>query len=284
MVLSPTVFTVDSTADGTAKGTLRWAIAQANANTKSAGSIIEFNSSDFATPQTITLTEGTLDLTQSAGPIEIEGPAAGVTINGNDTADSSVVMVGGGEESVQASLSNLTITGGNANTSGTGFEGGGILNEGNLTLTDCTVEGNYALGGGGIFSSDELTLDECTVTNNTARGDGGGISSGGALTVVDTTISDNSVVNAGGGGISEFAEIKSTPMTLTGCTISGNTAPGIAGIFSYNHATLTNCTISGNTASGSVGGVFVEAACTFDACTISDNVGRIRGKLRAQRR
>ena len=87
LLSGPTVYTVDLTTDsgptsaGSGSGTvgdLRYCINQANANTNSAGSLVEFDSTVFATPQTITLSAslGTLDLTESAGPEVIDGPRA----------------------------------------------------------------------------------------------------------------------------------------------------------------------------------------------------------------
>src|SRR6516225_3436855 len=76
-------FTVNSTADDGSTGTLRWAVAQANANTNPAGSVINFDPVLFSTPQTITLTS-TLTLSDTAGPEVIVGPGASLgTVSGN---------------------------------------------------------------------------------------------------------------------------------------------------------------------------------------------------------
>ena len=269
VVLSPTVYMVDSTADGTGSGTLRYAIMKANANTNSTGSTIEFSSTVFSTPQTITLTDGTLDLTESAGPLVIEGPSVGVTINGD--ADGSVFYVEDETATVHATFSGLTITGGYANSGGIGNEGGGILNFGVLTLSNCSVEGNYAHLGGGIFGGGQLTLDDCTISGNTAHGDGGGISGVSQLTALNSTISGNTAEYGGGGGIfTDDPEDPSEAITLTGCTISGNSSADAA-FFSNNATTLTNCTISGNSSAGSVGGVYLGVDFKLLACTISAN-------------
>ena len=57
VVLSPTIYTVDSTGNGTSgsgtSGTLPYVISQANANTNTDGSEIEFDPSVFSSPQTI---------------------------------------------------------------------------------------------------------------------------------------------------------------------------------------------------------------------------------------
>ena len=98
----------------------------------------------FKTPQTITLSRhGQLELSDTTGTETITGPAAGVTVSGGGA--SRVFQVDAG---VTASISGLTITGGNA-----GYDnGGGLFNYGTTTLTDCTVSGNYrrAINGGGV--------------------------------------------------------------------------------------------------------------------------------------
>ena len=89
MVLSPTIFTVNSTGSGTSgsgtSGTLPYVISQANTNTNTDGSEIEFDPSVFSSPQTITL-GATLVLSETTGPEVIDGPGAGlVTVSGGGT-------------------------------------------------------------------------------------------------------------------------------------------------------------------------------------------------------
>ena len=133
-------FTVTSTLDDGSAGTLRWAVGQAN----SAGGAetIAFDKTVFKTPQTITLTGTQLELSDTTGTETITGPKAGVTVSGGGL--SRVFQVDGG---VTASISGLTITGGNV---GYRYNGGGLYNNGGTaTLTNCTVSGNSAFGGGG---------------------------------------------------------------------------------------------------------------------------------------
>ena len=86
VVLSPTIFTVNSTGNtslgsGTS-GTLPYVISQANANMNTQGSEIQFDSSVFSTPRTITLA-ATLVLSEKSGPEVIDGPGANlVTVSG----------------------------------------------------------------------------------------------------------------------------------------------------------------------------------------------------------
>jgi hypothetical protein len=87
----------------------------------------------FKTPQTITLTGGQLELSNTSEPETITGPKAGVTINGG--GQSRVFQV---DKLITASISGLTISGGN-----TGGNGGGLYNLGTATLTKCTISGNW---------------------------------------------------------------------------------------------------------------------------------------------
>ena len=89
----------------------------------------------FKTPQTITLTGGQLELSDTTGTETITGPTAGVTVNAGGL--SRVFQV---DADVTASISGLTISGGSAGA------GGGLYNAGTATLTNCTINDNEALG------------------------------------------------------------------------------------------------------------------------------------------
>lgn len=143
--------------------------------------------------------------------------------------------------------------------------GGGLVNEGTLTLTDSVVRNNSvpagAVNGGGIYNTGVLTLRRSAVTSNIATsGGGGGIYSIVALlTVIDSTISNNTTDPGGpGGGILSTNGIA----TIIGSTISGNTANALGGgIFNgggnfVGRLTVVNSTISGNTSLSSGGGIF----------------------------
>ncbi len=92
-------------------GSLRQAILDANA--QGGAETITFDPTAFATPQTINLTSGQLELSDTTGTETITGPAAGVTVNGGGT--SRVFQV---DANVTATISGLTITGGNAGNGG----------------------------------------------------------------------------------------------------------------------------------------------------------------------
>jgi hypothetical protein len=134
-------------------------------------------------------------------------------------------------------LKNLTIADGFASDH---TNGGGIANDGTLTVTNSTVSDNIAsLGnGGGISSNGTLTVTKSTFSNNGGL-DGGGILSGGTLTITNSTFSDN-VAHFGGA-------IESGPLTvITNSTFSGNGAFAGGAIDSGGTLTVTSSTFSDN--------------------------------------
>jgi CSLREA domain-containing protein len=150
--------------------------------------------------------------------------------------------------------------------------GGGISNQGTLTLHATQVRANLATrNAGGIDNIGTAVLTNSSVTDNTtADGHGGGISNAGELTLVDGTINGNTATEDGGGGIYNVGR-----MTMSGSTIHGNsgTANG-GGIYnaSSGSATLTNSTISGNGATDMGGGIFnLGGAVSLNFATVTAN-------------
>ena len=193
---TPTVYTVDlatdaGTSTGPDSGDLLYVITQANANSTSGGSEIQFDPTVFnaAMPQTITLT-APLALQETGGPEVIDGPGAAVlTISGGNA--NQVFSVAAGST---ASIAGLSISGGNASGNG-----GGIDNAGTLTLSNLAITGNTATSGGGIQNevTGVLTLSGCTLSANTANGPGGGIDNAGTLSVTNSTLTGNSAITGG---------------------------------------------------------------------------------------
>ncbi len=205
---TPATFTVVNT-DDSGTGSLRDAIDLAN-STAGPDDIV-FDPTVFATPQTITLGGSSLNL-YDPGTTTITGPAAGVTISANNASRVFAVLSG-----AAADFSRLTITGGNA----AGFgSGGGIINIGTLSLTDCTVSGNTSPTGGGISNYGYLSLTNCTVSGNSALV-GGGIWDVVSVTLTNCTVSGNTATNSGGGLYSDGGLF-----TLTNTIVAGNTAAG----------------------------------------------------------
>ena len=138
---------------------LRQAIALANTN--GGAESITFDKTVFNTPQTINLDPalGQLELSDQTGTETITGPRAGVTIKGNYTTSGAANSVFEIEPGATATLSGLTITGGNNE-----IFGGGVNDYGTATLIDCTISGNAGSGFVNNFSS--ATLIDCTISDN----------------------------------------------------------------------------------------------------------------------
>ena len=144
---SPTIYTVNSTGNGTTgtgnSGTLPYVIGQANANTNTAGSEIQFDHSVFKTAQTITLAS-TLELSETDGPEVIDGPGR----KRRDGQRHNAVEVFSVTSGVTASFSGLTISGGLA------AQGGGLsVVGGTVSLTKVAVINNQAMGAHGASAA-----------------------------------------------------------------------------------------------------------------------------------
>ncbi|WP_339135702.1 MAG: choice-of-anchor Q domain-containing protein [Candidatus Electrothrix sp. GW3-4] len=178
--------------------------------------------------------------------ITIEGQ--GYSIDGNDsTAVGTVLRI---SPIGDLTLNETIVTRGNAPIDA----GGGIYNEGTLTLSNSMVSGNTALYGGGICNFDgTVTLTDSTVNGNMANDGGGGIDSHfGTVTLTNSMVSGN-IADGICGGIGNSLGM----VTLTNITVSGNTAAYSSGGINNEDGTviLTNITVSGNTAAYSSGGI-----------------------------
>ena len=121
--------------------------------------------------------------------------------------------------------------------------GGGILNHGTLTVSDCTVSNNDAREGGGIFSDGTLTVSGCSISGNHAIG-GGGISNTGTASLFNSTVSNNQATWVDGAyqphGVGGGLYVSGGTLTLSGCTVSGNYADlEASGIYNDTSGTMT---------------------------------------------
>jgi hypothetical protein len=119
-----------------------------------------------------------------------------------------------------AQISRVTIRNGRGAGSG-----GGIENDGVLTLTDSTVSGNETTMsfGGGIANGGTATLTNVTVSGNRSAGDSGGIDNDGAsMTLNNVTVSGNTAGTGSGGGIHR----ESGQLNIRNSIIAGNVDTG----------------------------------------------------------
>jgi CSLREA domain-containing protein len=254
---------------------LREAVAFANSDTDN--TLITFAP---GLAGTITLANDQMIVTQ---PVTITGPGAGVlTVSGNNL--SRIFEINNGTAAVvTASISGLTLTGGNGANNGPG--GAVFVADEALTLSGVVVTGNKAAGGAGIYvgPNGRLTLENSTVSNNTSGGLGGGLRLDiNSVTLIrNSTVSGNQSTAGAGGGIGAFtgASLTVENTTIAGNhTTSNNNGGGISAPF---HGTLVvrNSTISGNQAKGGLGGGMVafDTATTIENSTISGNSAKLGG-------
>ncbi|MGH8591281.1 MAG: choice-of-anchor Q domain-containing protein, partial [Gammaproteobacteria bacterium] len=174
-------------------------------------------------PATITLSAAlpTIDSVDDGVTISGSGPDSHqVTISGANQF--RVFRIGGGET---VTIEGLTIANGRID------DGGGVLNQGILTIKNATIAGNFGTDdGGGIDNSGTLRVENSTFTGNSANEEGGGVVNFQNATFVNTTFSGNRAgLNAtsptgrdGGGAIFNSGGT----VTLINCTIAGNTNVG----------------------------------------------------------
>jgi len=228
---------------------------------------------------TITL-KSELPITSS---VTINGPGADrLSVSGNDSTRVFEIAAG------QVAISGLTITDGQevaANGGGILIDAGATLNFDHVALTNNNASadssGNYG-NGGGIENDGSLTVTESLFTNNVASGGeyaapitgpitegsaGGGIDSQGPSLTVTTCVflSNQAVGPATGTGEGNGGAINtSSPGTISNSTFTGNEALGRltnGGAISTGENTtfaapplaISNCTFTGNAAVGADG-------------------------------
>jgi predicted outer membrane repeat protein len=210
----------------------------------------------FCNEGTHNVTDGQISLTKN---LTITGRADPSLIKIDGNTNSRIFNVESGASVV---IEGVTVQNGSAGS------GGGIRNEGTLTLDNVVVSDNTATtgSGGGIWNWGSLTLDNVAVTDNTATtGSGGGIRSGAMLNMANSTVSNNT---AGyGGGIWNQG-----PMTLDNVVVKNNTATTYGGgIGNQGTLTLDNVVVSDNTATTYGGGIGNQGTLSVANSTISGN-------------
>jgi hypothetical protein len=254
--------TVNNNADSGA-GSLRAAVTQAD-NIAGFGLSDTINFAPSLAGQTITLTSGQLELSGS-GKITIDGSSLSspVTISGNHA--SRVFQVDSG---LKAEFDNLIITAGNDST---GHGGGGIWNQGTLTLNSDLLSGNSSTsGGGGVNNLGTLTVASSNFANNSTTFGGGGIYNTGKLTLNTSSLTENQATgsNVSGGGIWNGGST-----TMTNCILAGNSASFTnnngnvvaygGGIYNLNGLTLSGSTLANNSVSANASQNLASTANAF---------------------
>jgi hypothetical protein len=221
------------------------------------------------------------------------------TVEDSLIATNTVTGYGGGIHNSAGSfftLTGSTVSGNKAINNVDEGIGGGISNNGTLTVEDSLIARNAASGplfggyGGGIVNYGTATVSDTLVSGNTAssRRDGaaGGVHNCGNLTVENSHITKNTAKTTSsneysyGGGLNNGGgrAACSGTASLSQSTISLNKAEFGAGVYNDSGTVeIENSTVSGNKATGYGGGIFNDGAMTVSNVTITKNGGTYGG-------
>ncbi|MHB1422721.1 MAG: choice-of-anchor Q domain-containing protein, partial [Gemmataceae bacterium] len=191
----------------------------------------------------------TLDLREAIQLVNTGGTATDASGNSLSAAKASQISgTFGVNDTIQfnAELNGQTIT-----LSGTALEISKSvsivgLGAGNLAISGNNQSRVFTVDAGAQVSFAALTIED---GNASASGGGGIDNSGGTVTVSNCTLSGNTA--SGGGGIDNSGGT----VTVSNCTLSGNTASGGGGIWNDGGTlTVNNSTLAGNSVSSYNGG------------------------------
>jgi hypothetical protein len=212
---------------------------------------------------------GTLDIEEN---LTLDGGTSNVTLDGGDAV--GVLLVAPGASVV---LEHLTIAHGSSSL------GGGILNEGDLTVRDCVVDDNQASDWGGAILSGGYLPDSAFGMLNGGRAPAIGRSPiapfsppRATLTIENTTLNDNGAPY--GAAVFNFGQ----SLTLTNSTLNDNQAQYIGGalINIESTSTVSNSTFSGNQAQNDGGAIFdLYGSTTLSDSTLNGNQAETGGAL-----
>jgi hypothetical protein len=199
--------------------------------------------------------------------VTIQGQGQGQTVV-DGTAANRVFYVDFG---AVATLTDLTIQNGYTD------RGAGIYNQGQLTVTSGTLNGNSVSDrGGAIANEGTMTIHNSTVSvNSAANGSGGGILNDGSMAVENSTLFGNSAGFYGGG---IFNGLGGT-LSVTGSTLLTNNAIVDGGGIYHDSGTaiVNDSSISGNWAGHQGGGINNRSTLIIENSAVSDNSANYGG-------
>jgi hypothetical protein len=172
------------------------------------------------------------------------------------------------EETADSVIDGFTITNGSA-----GVGGGMILSYADTTVSNCIFTNNAADICGAVRHDglDEMTFSNCTFSGNWALVGAGAIGSfgPGRMNVVDCVFADNEA-----DAVAALATTNAE-LNVINCLFARNIAPSFAGALSdaSDLATFVNCVLSRNEAGFSAGGEMGSVELVFVNSTIAGNVG-----------
>jgi hypothetical protein len=204
---------------------------------------------------------------------------ATVTITNSRVFANDAAAEGGGIANLNGSL---TIeNGSNIELNESLESGGGIFNDGTVTVTGSNVHQNVSIGSGaGVFNRGTLTINDSTVSLNiTTEADGGGIFSAGASSMTEIfrgLVQDNRTRDGNGGGIFSEGIVVVDDSTLFRNTADNRTgAAGTrglgGGLFSIGNVLMIRSVVGHNVAEGGGGLGSVGGTLTIAESTVNQN-------------
>ncbi len=210
--------------------------------------------------------------------LTIIGPGSGQLAINASLVNSAFSVSSG----VTVTIESLTISNGKTDA--------GLYNNGTLTLNHVAFSGNVGVG---LFNDlyGVLVVRDCAFTGNTGivgNGNGAAIfNRQGALTVRESTFSNNSI-QASGGGVIYGGAICSVGGTVLvdSCTFTGNSASAtygeggaianvLYGVMTVSRSTFTGNAVLGSQATG--GGIYNRSLLTVNNCTFNGNSSQTGG-------
>lgn len=246
------------------------------------------------TSSTFTMTGGTISgnsCTTTGGGVQLsaakfEMSGGKITNNNAGTRGGAIYASMGSDKALTAETVTIKGTAELSNNTAQDLGGAiGLTTGAYLALSAGTITGNKALGstGGGIWAANYSTVKMTggTLSSNSTKTNGGGIygTSNSVINLTGGTITKNTAETGAGGGV----YVTSTTGSLTvggSVTLSQNTAStNGGGIYTNINTTVSGGTISGNTANNG-GGIFMTVSTstlTFGAATITGNTAKANG-------
>lgn len=175
------------------------------------------------------------------------------------------------------SINNCSILDNSALTSGGGiYRGGGAFTDrGSCSITNTMIKNNHAASGGGIYCRDEsIIIDTCEFNSNTASSEGGAISHRGSNLIISNSLFRENISTQGnGGGINIFA---GEVIDISSTVFEGNSALYGGALYLNHTANITNTDFIKNNAENG-GAMYLRDTLTMDKVDFRENIATSNG-------
>ncbi|NJM77497.1 MAG: filamentous hemagglutinin N-terminal domain-containing protein [Acaryochloridaceae cyanobacterium RU_4_10] len=226
----------------------------------------------------------------SNGDLSLNAPTTNlneaITLNGSLSGTATTVNVGA-NGTVQNGI-DAVASAGTVNLAATTYTlGDTVYIDKDVTVkgagsSSTTVSGDGEVQVFHISNDRTVTLDSIAIVDGYSIYGGGIYNDGGTLTVSNSTLSENSAVQYGGG----ISNAKKGVLALNNSTISGNFTndeggeDGVGGIANYGISIVSNSTFSGNSTNGDGGGILnASGTLTVNNSTLGGNSAQYGGGI-----